>query len=231
MEMKHKSLIIAVDGHSSTGKSTVARILAARLGYIYIDTGAMYRAVTLEAMRKGFVADGKVNSEGLRNDLQHIRIDFQYNPVRKGCDTYLNGECVEEQIRGMEVSGNVSLIASLDFVRSFLVKQQQEMGTSGGIVMDGRDIGSVVFPAADVKFFMTSSPEVRAQRRYKELKEKGVEVDYNEVEENVRQRDYMDEHREVSPLVRTADAVLIDSSNMTIEQEVEQMLRVVQEKL
>ncbi|CCZ80072.1 (d)CMP kinase [Odoribacter laneus] len=227
---KCKTLIIAVDGHSSTGKSTVAKLLASRLGYTYIDTGAMYRAVTLEALRKGFIVGEKVEEEKLKNCLSEIHIDFRYNPADRRYETYLNGEYIEEQIRTMEVSGKVSLIARIRFVRKFLVEQQREMGKAGGIVMDGRDIGSVVFPHADVKFFMTASPEVRAMRRYKELLEKGEKVEYAEVEENVKKRDYLDEHRAEGPLVKTADALLIDNSEMTIEEEVQVMLEKIEEK-
>ena len=225
-----KALIIAVDGHSSTGKSTVAKRLAARLGYAYIDTGAMYRAVTLEAMRRGLVKGGTIGEEKLRDCLKKIHIAFHYNADKGSNETYLNGECVEEEIRGMEVSANVSLVAGLGFVREFLVQQQREMGKQGGVVMDGRDIGSVVFPQAEVKFFMTASPEVRAERRYKELTEKGEKVDYQEVEKNVRKRDYLDEHREIAPLKKTEDAVLIDNSHMTVEEEIELMLRYIRER-
>lgn len=225
-----KALIIAVDGHSSTGKSTVAKRLAARLGYAYIDTGAMYRAVTLEAMRRGLVKGGTIGEEKLRDCLKKIHIGFHYNADKGSNETYLNGECVEDEIRGMEVSANVSLVAGLGFVREFLVQQQREMGKQGGVVMDGRDIGSVVFPQAEVKFFMTASPEVRAERRYKELTEKGEKVDYQEVEKNVRKRDYLDEHREIAPLKKTEDAVLIDNSHMTVEEEIELMLRYIRER-
>lgn len=224
---KCKALIIAVDGHSSTGKSTVAKLLAARLGYAYIDTGAMYRAVTLEAMRKGWIGGECVEEEKLREGLRGMHIDFRYNPEQARNEIYLNGECVEEQIRRMDVSGKVSLIARIGFVRNFLVGQQREMGKCGGIVMDGRDIGSVVFPEAEVKFFMTASPQVRAMRRYKELLGKGEKVDYDEVEKNVRERDYIDENRKESPLRKTEDAFLIDNSSMTIEEEIEVMMKIV----
>ncbi len=227
---KCKALIIAVDGHSSTGKSTVAKLLATRLGYVYIDTGAMYRAVTLAAMRNGLINGEYVDEEKLRICLKDLVIDFRYNKGHARNEIYLNGENVEERIRGMEVSGNVSLVARIGFVRTYLVEQQREMGKTGGIVMDGRDIGSVVFPNADVKFFMTASPQMRAMRRYKELTAKGEAVDYAEVEENVRKRDYIDEHREESPLKRTEDAVLIDNSNMTIEEEVQVMMAVIEKK-
>lgn len=218
-------MIVAVDGYSSTGKSTVAKLVAARLGLTYIDTGAMYRAVTLSALRLGLIKDGVIDEEGLRGVLKEIKIAFKYDRNGNRYETWLNGMYAEEQIRGMEVSDQVSGIAALDFVREFLVARQREMGQEEDVIMDGRDIGSVVFPHADVKFFMTASPEVRAQRRYQELQEKGVEVSYEEVEANIRKRDYIDSHREVSPLVQTADAIVIDNGDMTIEEEVELMIR------
>lgn len=218
-------MIVAVDGYSSTGKSTVAKLIAAKLGLTYIDTGAMYRTVTLAALREGLIADGVIDRERLKETLKGIKIGFKYNRELDRYETYLNGEYVEEQIRGMEVSDQVSGVAALGFVREFLVDRQREMGMEEDVIMDGRDIGSVVFPRADVKFFMTASPEVRAQRRYKELKEKGADVTYEEVEANVRKRDYIDTHREVSPLVQAADAIVIDNSGMTIAEEVERMVR------
>jgi cytidylate kinase len=225
--MEHKRLIIAVDGYSSTGKSTVSKRLAARLGYTYIDTGAMYRMVTCRAMRDGIPRDGQVDDDRLKRLLAGMTFDFRYN-ARTGChDAYLDGENVEEEIRGLAVSNHVSLIASLPYVREALVARQREMGREGGVVMDGRDIGSVVFPRADVKFFMTASPETRARRRHEEMLGKGEAVTYEEVEANVRQRDYTDAHRAASPLVKTADAIEIDTSQMTIEEEVEQMLAVI----
>ncbi len=230
MEKERKSLIIAVDGHSSTGKSTVAKQLAVRLGYVYIDTGAMYRAVTLQAMRNGWIENGKIDEKSLAEGLSRTCIDFKYDAETGRYVTYLNGECVEQQIRGMEVSGNVSAVSGLGFLRKMLVEKQREMGKNGGVVMDGRDIGSVVFPDAEVKFFMTASPEVRAKRRYDELIQKGENVDYKEVEDNVRQRDYLDEHRQESPLRKTEDAVLIDNSHMTIEEEIEYMLETIRQK-
>lgn len=221
---KTKNMVVAVDGYSSTGKSTVAKIIAAKTGMIYIDTGAMYRVVTLEALRRRLIINGSIDEEGVRRSLQDINIGFKYNEVEGRYETYLNGEYVEEQIRGMEVSDQVSGIAALGFVREFLVAQQREMGKRENVIMDGRDIGSVVFPDAEVKFFMTASPEVRAQRRYKELIEKGLEVSYEEVEANVRKRDDIDTHREVSPLKQTDDAIVVDNSCMSIDEEVEFML-------
>lgn len=231
MSEKDKAFVVAVDGHSSTGKSTVAKIVAAELGFTYIDTGAMYRAVTLAALNRGWIVNGEVCRELLRKHLPEVKIGFQYNRELQRYETYLNGEYVEKKIREMEVSNHVSLIATVDFVRSYLVEQQREMGRNGRVIMDGRDIGSVVFPDADVKFFLTSSPRVRAERRYKELIEKGTQVSYEEVEANVRQRDYIDEHRETSPLVRTPDAILIDNSQMTIDDEVRFMVEKIKEKL
>lgn len=230
MEKECKSLIIAVDGHSSTGKSTVAKLLAVRLGYVYIDTGAMYRAVTLQALRKGWIENGKIDGKSLAEGLARICIDFKYDAEKGRYVTYLNGECVEQEIRGMEVSGHVSAVSGLGFVRKMLVEKQREMGKNGGVVMDGRDIGSVVFPEAEVKFFMTASPEVRAKRRYDELIQKGEHVLYKDVEDNVRQRDYQDEHRKESPLRKTEDAVLIDNSCMTVEEEIEYMLETIRQK-
>jgi len=223
--MEKKGLIVAVDGHSSTGKSTVSKILAARLGYTYIDTGAMYRIVTLKAMREGLIRNGNVDDEKLKEVLPTIIFGFKYNEEKKRYESYMNGEYVEVAIRRLEVSDNVSLIAALPYVRELLVEKQREMAKEGGVIMDGRDIGSVVFPHAEVKFFMTASPEVRAQRRYK-----GEQVTYEEVEANVRKRDYIDEHRETSPLVRTSDAVLIDNGDMTVEEEVEEMLKIIRSK-
>ena len=190
----------------------------------------MYRIVTLKAMREGLIRNGNVDDEKLKEVLPTIIFGFKYNEEKKRYESYMNGEYVEVVIRGLEVSDNVSLIAALPYVRELLVEKQREMAKEGGVIMDGRDIGSVVFPHAEVKFFMTASPEVRAQRRYKELIEKGEQVTYEEVEANVRKRDYIDEHRETSPLVRTSDAVLIDNGDMTVEEEVEEMLKIIRSK-
>lgn len=229
--MMNKKVVIAVDGFSSTGKSTVAKLVAARLGLTYIDTGAMYRVVTLAALRRGYIREGKIDSVGLQACLKDIRISFKYNTASGCYETYLNGEYVEEAIRSMEVADEVSGIAALGFVREFLVSQQRDMTRNDSVIMDGRDIGSVVFPDADVKFFMTASPEVRAMRRYKELTGKGINVDYAEVEANVRKRDYIDSHREVSPLVQTPDAIVIDNSDMSVEEEVEDMVKKIELKI
>ena len=224
-------MIVAVDGYSSTGKSTVAKLIAARVGLTYIDTGAMYRVVTLAALRCKLIdGAGQIDEEALRKCLNKIKISFKYNEELKCYETYLNGENVESCIRGMEVADHVSSVAAIGFVREFLVAQQREMAQNESVIMDGRDIGSVVFPNADVKFFMTASPDVRAERRFKELKDKGVKVSYEEVKANVEKRDYIDSHREVSPLVRTDDAVVVDNSCMTIEEEVEMMVKVIESK-
>ena len=215
-----KKITIAIDGHSSCGKSTMAKDLAREVGYVYVDTGAMYRCVTLFALRNGlFAADGSIDEAGLRSRMNDIHISFKFNP-EAGCpDTYLNGELVERDIRTMEVSSHVSPIATLGFVREAMVAQQQEMGRGGGVVMDGRDIGTVVFPNAELKIFVTASAEVRAQRRYDELKAKGMEADYADILKNVQERDYIDSHREVSPLRQADDALLLDNSNMTIPEQ------------
>ena len=238
LKMEKKGLIVAVDGHSSTGKSTVSKILAARLGYTYIDTGAMYRIVTLRAMREGVIRNGIVEDEKLKEILKEIgyegifEIEFlvDENDQLWFCEINFRNSTWSYASTCAEVSDNVSLIASLPYVRELLVEKQREMAKEGGVIMDGRDIGSVVFPHAEVKFFMTASPEVRAQRRYKELLEKGEQVTYEEVEANVRKRDYIDEHRETSPLVRTSDAVLIDNGDMTVEEEVEEMLKIIRSR-
>jgi cytidylate kinase len=214
-----KKITIAIDGHSSCGKSTMAKDLAREVGYVYVDTGAMYRCVTLFALRNGlFTADG-IDEEGLRQRLADIHISFKFNAEAGRPDTYLNGELVERDIRTMEVSSHVSPIATLGFVREAMVAQQQEMGRGGGVVMDGRDIGTVVFPNAELKIFVTASAEVRAQRRYDELKQKGMEADYADILKNVQERDYIDSHREVSPLRQADDAILLDNSNMTIAEQ------------
>ena len=198
----------------------MAKDLAREVGYVYVDTGAMYRCVTLFALRNGlFAADGSIDAAGLRSRMNDIRISFKFNPEAGRPATYLNGELVERDIRTMEVSNHVSPIATLGFVREAMVAQQQEMGRGGGVVMDGRDIGTVVFPNAELKIFVTASAEVRAQRRYDELKAKGMDADYADILKNVQERDYIDSHREVSPLRQADDALLLDNSNMTIPEQ------------
>jgi cytidylate kinase len=214
-----KKITIAIDGHSSCGKSTMAKDLAREVGYVYVDTGAMYRSVTLFALRNGlFTADG-IDEEALRQRMPEIKISFKFNAETGRPDTYLNGELVEQEIRTMEVSNHVSPIATLGFVREAMVAQQQQMGKDKGVVMDGRDIGTVVFPDAELKVFVTASAEVRALRRYDELKGKGMEADYDEILKNVQERDYIDSHREVSPLKKADDALELDNSNMTIAEQ------------
>ena len=216
-----KKITIAIDGFSSCGKSTMAKDLAKEIGYIYIDSGAMYRAVTLYSLQQGiFGADG-IDEVRLQQEMEQIHISFQLNATMGRPDTYLNGVNVEQQIRTMEVSSHVSPIAALPFVREAMVKQQQEMGKAKGIVMDGRDIGTTVFPDAELKIFVTASPEIRAQRRYDELKAKGEQANLQEILENVKQRDYIDQHRETSPLRKADDALLLDNSQLTIAEQKE----------
>lgn len=215
-----KKITIAIDGFSSCGKSTMAKDLAREVGYIYVDTGAMYRSVTLYALRHNlFRADGTIKTSELEAQMPQINITFQLNASTGRPDTYLNGECVEKEIRTLEVSNHVSPIAALPFVRAALVALQQEMGRDGGVVMDGRDIGTVVFPHAELKIFVTASAEVRAQRRYDELKQKGTPADYADILKNVQERDYIDSHREVSPLRKADDAKELDNSHMTITEQ------------
>lgn len=215
-----KKIIVAIDGYSSCGKSTMAKDLARRIGYVYVDTGAMYRAVTLYALRHHlFKADGSVDTEGLEQAMPDIHISFRLNPSTGRPDTLLNDENVEREIREMAVSTHVSLIAALPFVRKSLVAQQQRMGQEKGIVMDGRDIGTSVFPQAELKIFVTASPDVRARRRYDELKAKGEQPDYDAILKNVEERDYIDTHRAVSPLHKAADALVLDNSHMTIDEQ------------
>ena len=227
-----KKITIAIDGHSSCGKSTMAKDLAREVGYIYVDTGAMYRSVTLYALRRGFFnEDGSVKTEELEKEMEQIHITFQLNPETGRPDTYLNGECVEKEIRSLEVSNHVSPIAAIGFVRRALVAQQQQMGKDKGVVMDGRDIGTVVFPDAELKIFVTASAQVRAQRRYDELKAKGMPADFDDILKNVEERDYIDSHREESPLRQAEDAILLDNSDMTIEEQKQWLLEEFRQKV
>ena len=215
-----KKITIAIDGHSSCGKSTMAKDLARKIGYVYVDTGAMYRAVTLYALRNNlFDADGGIKEDELKSRMDDISISFRLNTATGRPDTYLNGENVEQDIRTMQVSNRVSPIAALPFVRQALVAQQQAMGKEKGVVMDGRDIGTTVFPDAELKVFVTASAEVRAQRRYDELKAKGMQADYNDILKNVQERDYIDSHRPTSPLRKADDAIELDNSNMTVDEQ------------
>ncbi|MCM4151273.1 (d)CMP kinase [Arenibacter sp. N53] len=216
-------ITIAIDGFSSTGKSTIAKQLAKALDYVYVDTGAMYRAVTLFAMRQGFIGGKRDDLEGLGNALSGIDLKFVYNKSLGFSEMYLNGENVENEIRTLAVSQQVSKIATIEKVRLKLVAMQQEMGKKKGVVMDGRDIGTVVFPDAEFKIFMTASPETRAFRRYKELLEKGEKVTYEEVLKNVQTRDYIDSHREFSPLRKAEDAIEFDNSDMGLKEQLERM--------
>ena len=219
-----KKITIAIDGHSSCGKSTMAKDLAREVGYVYVDTGAMYRSVTLFALRNGLFTDDNINEEELRRRMPEIHISFKFNPETGRPDTYLNGELVEKDIRTMEVSNKVSPIATLGFVREAMVAQQQQMGKDKGVVMDGRDIGTTVFPDAELKVFVTASAEVRAQRRYDELKAKGMDADFDDILKNVQERDYIDSHREVSPLRKADDAIELDNSHMTIPEQKQWLL-------
>lgn len=227
-----KKIVIAIDGYSSCGKSTMAKNLARQLGYVYVDTGAMYRAVTLYALRHQlFKADGEVDATSLQRAMPDIRISFQFNKQTGKPDTYLNDELVEQEIRTMKVSEKVSKIAALPFVRTALVAQQQRMGKDKGIVMDGRDIGTVVFPHAELKIFVTASAEVRAQRRYDELQQKGMPARYDDILKNVQERDYIDSHRKVSPLRKADDAIELDNSNLTIDEQQQWLLQQVNKVL
>ena len=220
-----KKITIAIDGHSSCGKSTMAKDLAREVGYVYVDTGAMYRSVTLYALRQGlFREDGSVMTDRLEAEMPEIHITFKFNPETGRPDTYLNNACVEQEIRSLEVSSHVSPIAAIPFVRTAMVAQQQQMGRDKGVVMDGRDIGTTVFPDAELKIFVTASPEVRAQRRFDELKQKGMPADYDDILKNVEERDYLDSHREVSPLRKADDAILLDNSHMTIAEQKQWLL-------
>ena len=214
-----KKIIIAIDGHSSCGKSTFAKAIAARLGYIFIDTGAMYRAVTLYALENGAIPSGVVDEERVVAMLGDIDIDFRFNPERGASDIYVNGDLVEGKIRTIEVSNCVSAVSSIAEVRTKLVAMQQEMGQRRGIVMDGRDIGTVVFPDAELKIYMTADAMVRAERRYKELTAKGDKVTLEEIYENVVSRDKADMSRAISPLRKADDAIVLDNSHMSVEQQ------------
>lgn len=210
-----KKIVIAIDGFSSCGKSTMAKSLARSIGYLYFDSGAMYRAVSLFCLQQGLFADGSIDVEALRARMNEIKIAFEADPVTKNSVTLLNGVNVEKEIRSLEVSRIVSKVAALDFVRADMIEQQRRMGQAKGIVMDGRDIGTTVFPDAEMKIFVTASAEVRAQRRYDEIIARGDSADYAEILENVQQRDHIDQTREVSPLRKADDALLLDNSNMT----------------
>ncbi|MFN5149773.1 MAG: (d)CMP kinase [Flavobacteriia bacterium] len=216
-----KKITIAVDGYSSCGKSTLAKALAKRLGYVFIDTGAMYRGITLYCMRKQLIRNSKPDTDMIEKELPEISLTFAYNPVTESNDLLLNGENVEKQIRMPDVAANVSKIAAIKSVRHKLVDEQRKIGENGGIVMDGRDIGSVVFPEAELKLFVTATPEIRAKRRLIELREKGIEISLDEVIANLMERDLLDSTRAESPLIQTEDAILIDTSHCTREEQLD----------
>lgn len=229
--MTQPRIIIAIDGHSSCGKSTIAKAVAARFGYVFIDSGAMYRAVTLFALRHNLIENGIVKEKELIGLLPEIKIEFRFNSEKQKSDTYLNGENVEDEIRQLPVSQNVSPVATIAEVRAEMVRQQQEMGKNKGIVMDGRDIGTVVFPEAELKLFVTASPEIRAQRRFDELTAKGETVSYDEILQNVQERDHIDSTRETSPLRKADDALVLDNSHMTREEQLKWVVEKVEEKI
>lgn len=223
-----KKITIAIDGFSSTGKSTVAKQIAKYLGYIYVDSGAMYRAVTYYAMKNGFIDNNHFNVDELVSNLNNIKISFKFNKDVGFAEVYLNNINIENEIRTLEVSGFVSKVAAISEVRQLLVKQQQKLGKDKGVVMDGRDIGTVVFPEAELKLFMTASAETRAQRRYEELIGRGENVSYEEVLHNVQERDFIDSNREDSPLLKAKDAIEIDNSNMSLQEQFDKILRLVE---
>ncbi len=230
MSDTNRKIIIAVDGFSSCGKSTFAKAIAARLGYIFIDTGAMYRAVTLYALENGAIVSGIVDEEAVCRLLDRIAITFRFNPARGASDIYVNGDLVEGKIRTIEVSNCVSRVSAIPAVRKKLVAMQQEMGRRRGVVMDGRDIGTVVFPDAELKLFMTADPKVRAQRRYDELTAKGQQVTLEEIDRNVRARDEADMSRAISPLRQADDAVVLDNSRMTVDEQMEWFMKLFAER-
>ena len=214
-----KKIVIAIDGFSSCGKSTFAKRVAARMGYVFIDTGAMYRGVTLYGIEQRLIVDGEIDVQRLVERLKDIKLEFVFSPERQASDLYLNGRNVESEIRTMQVSSMVSRVSSIGEVRRYLTRIQREMGVRKGIVMDGRDIGTTVFPDAELKIFMTAAPQIRAQRRYAELEAKGEKVSIEEIERNLAERDLQDQTRKESPLKQAADAVVLDNSDMTIEDE------------
>jgi len=226
-----KKIIIAIDGHSSCGKSTMAKDLAKAIRYKYIDSGAMYRAITLYFLKNQFFKDDVLDMIAIKQEIDNIHISFCYNEKTGNSDTFLNGENVENEIRRMDVSEKVSLVAAIGFIREALVKQQRAMGDEKGIVMDGRDIGTVVFPNAELKLFVTARPEVRARRRVDELLAKGEQVDFEEVLKNIEKRDFLDSTREDSPLRQAPDAVVLDNSDMTIEEQNALLLKLLEEKV
>ncbi len=225
-----KPIIIAIDGFSSCGKSTFAKAIAAQLGYLFIDTGAMYRAIALMSIRGGFVSKESIDKKGIIAMLPSIKIKFRYNPSRQASDIYIDEELVEDQIRTIEVNDAVSRISSIAEVREMLVAMQQSMGVDGGVVMDGRDIGTVVFPSAHIKLYMTADPKIRAQRRFEELTLKGESVSFEEIEQNIISRDNADISRAISPLRKADDAIVLDNSHLSIKEQMEWFMELLKEK-
>jgi len=226
-----KKLIIAIDGYSSCGKSTFAKAIAKELSYIFIDSGAMYRAVTLYCMRRGFIGSGFLDKQGIIDELKEINIEFVFNPDISEYETFLNSGNVENEIRGIEVTSYVSRISQIPEVRSRMVELQRQIGVFKGIVMDGRDIGTVVFPDAELKLFMTASVDIRAKRRFDELKAKNIIVDYEEIRRNIIARDITDENRDISPLRRADDAIILDNSKMTVEEQMVWVRQIIEKLL
>lgn len=225
-----KKLTIAIDGYSSCGKSTFAKAVAKELSYLYIDSGAMYRAVTLYCLRMNYISPERLNKAGIISDLDNIHIDFVFNPDLEEYETYLNSENVEKEIRSMVVSSFVSRISQIPEVRAAMVRLQRQLGIFKGIVMDGRDIGTVVFPDADIKIFMNASVDIRAKRRFDELKGKGIIADFEEIKNNIIARDIADENRDISPLRRADDAITLDNSRMTVQQQMEWIKGIIEKK-
>lgn len=226
----NRKFIIAIDGYSSCGKSTFAKSIAKELGYIYIDSGAMYRAVTLFCIRKGFIKDNHLDTLALNDVLPEIHIDFVHNPDLNEYETFLNSENVEEEIREMEVTSHVSSVSQVHEVRERMVELQRQIGAARGIVMDGRDIGTVVFPDADIKIFMTASVDIRARRRYDELRAKGIDVNYEEIKSNIIARDIADENRDISPLRKADNAIVLDNSRMTVQEQMQWINSIIEKK-
>jgi CMP/dCMP kinase len=226
-----KKLIIAIDGYSSCGKSTFAKVIARKLNYIYIDSGAMYRAVTLYCLRKGYAGKGDLKMSSILDDIKNIHISFVYSPDILEYETYLNSENVESEIRGIEVSSYVSRISQIPEVRSRMVELQRQIGVSKGLVMDGRDIGTVVFPHADLKIFMTASVDIRSKRRFDELINKNIKVEFEEIRKNIIARDIADENRDISPLRRADDAIVLDNSRMTVAQQMDWVIKIIRNKI
>ncbi len=228
---KHKNPIIAIDGHSSCGKSTLAKQLAKHFNYLYIDTGAMYRAVTLFCMQNNLIDNNKVKQEELKKRIGEVNISFTFDEQTKTHKTCLNGKVVEQEIRKMEVSDKVSYVSEIGFVRDKMTDLQRKIGNEGGVVMDGRDIGTAVFPNAEVKIFMTASAQIRAQRRYDELKDKNPNLLFDEVLKNVEKRDFIDQNRDIAPLKQADDAFVVDNSNLTREEQLQKVIEIVNNRL